>query len=71
MNAAFILYAYQCCNEDYQDAHTFLLYQIEAHVGSVNDLAFAYPNKQLCIVTCGEDRSIKVCFPLLYVFRLI
>ncbi|XP_015894468.3 topless-related protein 4-like isoform X2 [Ziziphus jujuba] len=34
--------------------------EIEAHVGSVNDLAFSYPNKQLCIVTCGEDRVIKV-----------
>ncbi|KAJ7978950.1 Topless-related protein [Quillaja saponaria] len=34
--------------------------EIEAHVGSVNDLAFSYPNKQLCVVTCGEDRIIKV-----------
>jgi len=34
--------------------------QIEAHTGSVNDLAFSYPNKQLCVVTCGEDRVIKV-----------
>ncbi|CAK9141273.1 unnamed protein product [Ilex paraguariensis] len=34
--------------------------EIDAHVGSVNDLAFSYPNKQLCIVTCGEDRLIKV-----------
>ncbi|KAI7728572.1 hypothetical protein M8C21_001090 [Ambrosia artemisiifolia] len=34
--------------------------EIDAHAGSVNDLAFSYPNKQLCIVTCGEDRSIKV-----------
>ncbi|KAJ4839218.1 Topless- protein 4, partial [Turnera subulata] len=34
--------------------------EIEAHVGSVNDLAFSYPNKQLSIVTCGEDRVIKV-----------
>ncbi|KAK3436833.1 hypothetical protein EUGRSUZ_C01361 [Eucalyptus grandis] len=34
--------------------------EIEAHVGSVNDLAFSYPNEQLCVVTCGEDRSIKV-----------
>ncbi|XP_027066382.2 topless-related protein 4 isoform X1 [Coffea arabica] len=34
--------------------------EIEAHVGSVNDLAFSYPNKQLCIVTCGEDKLIKV-----------
>ncbi|KAL3745215.1 hypothetical protein ACJRO7_014346 [Eucalyptus globulus] len=34
--------------------------ELEAHVGSVNDLAFSYPNKQLCVVTCGEDRLIKV-----------
>ncbi|KAK8595678.1 hypothetical protein V6N12_064192 [Hibiscus sabdariffa] len=34
--------------------------EIEAHVGSVNDLAFSYPNKQLCVVTCGEDKIIKV-----------
>ncbi|KVI11648.1 hypothetical protein Ccrd_009937 [Cynara cardunculus var. scolymus] len=34
--------------------------EIEAHGGSVNDLAFSYPNKQLCIVTCGDDRLIKV-----------
>ncbi|XP_076958828.1 topless-related protein 4-like isoform X3 [Bidens hawaiensis] len=34
--------------------------EIDAHVGSVNDLAFSYPNKQLCIVTCGDDRLIKV-----------
>ncbi|KAJ9688694.1 hypothetical protein PVL29_014377 [Vitis rotundifolia] len=33
--------------------------EIEAHVGSVNDLAFSYPNK-LCVVTCGDDRFIKV-----------
>ncbi|XP_056162480.1 topless-related protein 4-like isoform X13 [Syzygium oleosum] len=34
--------------------------EIEAHVGSVNDLAFSYLNEQLCVVTSGEDRSIKV-----------
>lgn len=34
--------------------------EIDAHVGSVNDLAFAYPNKQLSVVTCGEDKLIKV-----------
>uniref|UniRef100_A0A6M2EHW5 CTLH domain-containing protein n=1 Tax=Populus davidiana TaxID=266767 RepID=A0A6M2EHW5_9ROSI len=34
--------------------------QIDAHNGSVNDLAFSYPNKQLAIVTCGDDRTIKV-----------
>ncbi|KAF4363584.1 hypothetical protein F8388_002125 [Cannabis sativa] len=26
----------------------------------INDLAFSYPHKQLCVVTCGEDRVIKV-----------
>ncbi|KAI3826419.1 hypothetical protein L1987_00467 [Smallanthus sonchifolius] len=34
-------------------------FMIEAHGGSVSDLAFSYPNKKLCIVTCSEDRSIK------------
>ncbi|XP_021283560.1 protein TPR2-like isoform X1 [Herrania umbratica] len=34
--------------------------EIDAHVGGVNDIAFAYPNKQLCIVTCGDDKLIKV-----------
>ncbi|XP_010524852.1 PREDICTED: topless-related protein 3-like isoform X2 [Tarenaya hassleriana] len=34
--------------------------EIDAHVGSVNDLAFAHPNKQLCVVTCGDDKLIKV-----------
>ena len=34
--------------------------QIDAHIGGVNDLAFAHPNKQLCIVTCGDDKLIKV-----------
>ncbi|KAL7248349.1 hypothetical protein ACSBR2_003128 [Camellia fascicularis] len=33
---------------------------IDAHSGSVNDIAFSYPNKKLSIVTCGEDRLIKV-----------
>ncbi|XP_010546752.1 PREDICTED: topless-related protein 3 isoform X2 [Tarenaya hassleriana] len=34
--------------------------EIDAHGGSVNDLAFAHPNKQLCLVTCGDDKLIKV-----------
>ncbi|XAR66873.1 hypothetical protein NMG60_11013241 [Bertholletia excelsa] len=34
--------------------------EIDAHNGSVHDLAFSYPNKQLSIVTCGEDHFIKV-----------
>ncbi|KAI8012879.1 Protein TPR3 [Camellia lanceoleosa] len=36
------------------------LYLIDAHVGGVNDIAFAHPNKQLCIVRCGDDKTIKV-----------
>ncbi|CAL5321590.1 unnamed protein product [Camellia sinensis] len=39
---------------------TFPLFQIDAHVSGVNDIAFAHPNKQLCIVTCGDDKTIKV-----------
>ena len=34
--------------------------QIDAHSGGVNDLAFAHPNKQLCLVSCGDDKMIKV-----------
>lgn len=34
--------------------------EIDAHVGGVNDLAFAQPNKQLCVITCGDDKMIKV-----------
>ncbi|XP_059641572.1 protein TOPLESS-RELATED PROTEIN 2-like [Cornus florida] len=34
--------------------------EIDAHIGGVNDIAFAHPNKQLCIVTCGDDKTIKV-----------
>ncbi|KAF3456286.1 hypothetical protein FNV43_RR00936 [Rhamnella rubrinervis] len=33
---------------------------IDAHVGGVNDLVFSHPNKQLCVVTCGDDKLIKV-----------
>ncbi|XP_075523439.1 topless-related protein 1-like isoform X1 [Primulina tabacum] len=34
--------------------------EIDAHVGGVNDLAFSHPNKQLSVVTCGDDKLIKV-----------
>ncbi|KAF3450894.1 hypothetical protein FNV43_RR06983 [Rhamnella rubrinervis] len=34
--------------------------EIDAHVGNVSDIAFSHPNKQLCIITCGEDKAIKV-----------
>lgn len=48
------LYAYQGSNDLRQ------LFEIDAHIGGVNDLAFSYPNKQLCVVTCGDDKLIKV-----------
>ncbi|KAL0312385.1 UNVERIFIED_CONTAM: protein TOPLESS-RELATED PROTEIN 2 [Sesamum radiatum] len=35
-------------------------FKVDAHTGGVNDIAFAHPNKQLCIVTCGDDKTIKV-----------
>ncbi|KAM7480314.1 hypothetical protein LguiA_028527 [Lonicera macranthoides] len=34
--------------------------EIDAHIGGVNDLAFSHPNKQLCVITCGDDKTIKV-----------
>ncbi|XAR57038.1 hypothetical protein NMG60_11025039 [Bertholletia excelsa] len=48
------LYAYQTPNNLRQHI------EVDAHAGAVNDLAFSYPNKQLCVVTCGEDKLIKV-----------
>ncbi|XP_062163382.1 protein TOPLESS-like isoform X3 [Alnus glutinosa] len=34
--------------------------EIDAHVGGVNDLAFAAPHRQLLVITCGDDKMIKV-----------
>lgn len=48
------LYAYPGSNDLRQNL------EIDAHVGGVNDLAFAHPNKQLCLVSCGDDKLIKV-----------
>lgn len=35
-------------------------FEIDAHLGSVNDLAFSSPRDQLLLVTCGDDKTIKV-----------
>lgn len=54
------LYAYSGSNDLRQHL------EVDAHAGSVNDLAFAYPNKQLCVITCGDDKLVKVmmeCLP--------
>uniref|UniRef100_A0A0D9UZ66 CTLH domain-containing protein n=1 Tax=Leersia perrieri TaxID=77586 RepID=A0A0D9UZ66_9ORYZ len=48
------LHAYQQPNETRQ------VLEIDAHSGAVNDIAFSRPNKQLCVVTCGDDKLIKV-----------
>ncbi|XP_041017427.1 topless-related protein 3-like isoform X1 [Juglans microcarpa x Juglans regia] len=48
------LYAYPGPNDLRQNV------EIDAHVGGVNDLAFAHPNKQLCVVSCGDDKLINV-----------
>ncbi|KAK4586600.1 hypothetical protein RGQ29_023666 [Quercus rubra] len=48
------LFAYQGPNDLRQHL------EIDAHFGSVNDLAFSHPNKQLCVVTCGNDKLVKV-----------
>ncbi|XP_029116430.1 protein TOPLESS-RELATED PROTEIN 2 isoform X2 [Elaeis guineensis] len=34
--------------------------EIDAHIGGVNDIAFSHPNKSLSIITCGDDKMIKV-----------
>ncbi|KAI5446464.1 topless-related protein 2 [Lathyrus oleraceus] len=48
------LYSYQVPNGLQQQL------EIDAHDGAVNDIAFSYPESQLCIVTCGDDKLIKV-----------
>uniref|UniRef100_A0A453N7K2 Uncharacterized protein n=2 Tax=Aegilops tauschii subsp. strangulata TaxID=200361 RepID=A0A453N7K2_AEGTS len=48
------LYAYEHQNK------TREVVEIEAHSGEVNDIAFSQPNKQLCVVTCGDDKLIRV-----------
>lgn len=34
--------------------------EIDAHIGSVNDIAFSHPKQQMSVITCGEDKIIKV-----------
>nr|CAD1840130.1 unnamed protein product [Ananas comosus var. bracteatus] len=34
--------------------------EIEAHVGGVNDIAFSRPHGPLYVITCGDDKTIKV-----------
>lgn len=34
--------------------------EIDSHIGAVNDLAFCNPYKQLAVITCGDDKTIKV-----------
>ena len=35
--------------------------EICARIGGVNDMAFSHPNnQQLCVITCGDDKAIKV-----------
>ncbi|KAK6288571.1 hypothetical protein POUND7_000112 [Theobroma cacao] len=48
------LYAYLGSNDLIQRL------EIDAHIGGVNDLAFAHPFEALRIITCGDDKRIKV-----------
>ncbi|XP_065005896.1 protein TOPLESS-RELATED PROTEIN 2-like isoform X1 [Musa acuminata AAA Group] len=34
--------------------------EFDAHAGGVNDIAFSHPTKSLSIITCGDDKTIKV-----------
>lgn len=40
-------------------------FQIEAHIGSVNDLAFSIANKILVVISCGDDKLIKVIYAVI------
>ncbi|KAJ8534956.1 hypothetical protein K7X08_016684 [Anisodus acutangulus] len=44
----------------YNNNHAEKHLEFEAHSGSVNDLAFSKPNNQLFVITCGEDKLVKV-----------
>ena len=35
-------------------------FHIETHLRKVNDLSFSHQNRKLCIITCGEDKAVKV-----------
>ncbi|KAL8155491.1 topless-related protein 2-like [Apium graveolens] len=50
------LYAYAYAGANNISQHL----EIDAHVGGVNDLAFTPANKELRIVTCGDDKLVKV-----------
>ena len=51
---------YMCVCVSAMNVFFFFFFQIDAHVGKVSDLGFSQPNRQLCIITCGEDKTIKV-----------
>ncbi|KAL3497851.1 hypothetical protein ACH5RR_040583 [Cinchona calisaya] len=52
------IYTYEYGDGGTVDLGTHLL--IDAHAGNVYDLAFAHLNNQACIITCGEDKAVKV-----------
>ncbi|KAH7416089.1 hypothetical protein KP509_14G074500 [Ceratopteris richardii] len=59
LGAAFnkhMVHIYSCAGGNDLRQH----FEMDAHIGGVNDIAFAHPNKQLCIITCGDDKMIKV-----------
>ena len=35
-------------------------FHMETHLSKVNDLSFSHQNRKLCIITCGEDKAVKV-----------
>ncbi|KAL3632748.1 Topless-related protein 3 [Castilleja foliolosa] len=51
-----LIHLYACAGPNDLREHL----EIDAHAGGVNDIVFAHPNKQLCVVTCGDDKLIKV-----------
>lgn len=45
---------------NYNNFTSNILFQLDAHVGSVNDIAFSNPLNQMSIISCGDDKTIKV-----------
>ncbi|XP_057248693.1 topless-related protein 1 isoform X2 [Beta vulgaris subsp. vulgaris] len=48
------LYTYEDGNDIFQSL------EIDAHVGSVNNIAFSKPDKETFVITCGDDKMVKV-----------
>jgi len=40
--------------------NSYTTMHIDAHIGGVNDIAFVHLQRKLCVITCGDDKIVKV-----------